>query len=131
ERQLLADVLQRLEGHYDLDLWHWRADTRAFDICIGAILVQHTSWTNVERALHNLRDAGVDSIKALLRIPLDELALLVRPAGMPVTKAARLQAFASLAQENGGLEQLLRLPRDVLRCLLLGTRGIGRETADV
>ena len=56
---LLLQAHDLLLAHYDIDRWHWRDDTPAFDICLGAILVQHTAWTNVEHALDSLRAAGI------------------------------------------------------------------------
>jgi endonuclease-3 related protein len=127
----LLAALDRLIEYYDIDRWHWRNDTPALDICLGAILVQHTAWSNVEKALANLRAAGCSSIHALLALPLEDLALLVRPAGTPRTKALRLHAFASLVQSHAGFDGLFSLPANELRLLLLATPGIGPETADV
>ncbi len=131
ETKLLQDVYQRLEAAYDLDRWHWRADTPAFDICAGAILVQHTAWSQVEKALDNLRNAGALSPREIASMPEEELASSVRPAGMPLTKARRLKAFVALADRHGALEGLLALPAAELRRVLLATPGIGPETADV
>jgi endonuclease-3 related protein len=55
ESAFLLDIHKRLLTRYDIDRWHWQDDTPALDICLGAILVQHTAWTNVEKALANLR----------------------------------------------------------------------------
>jgi endonuclease-3 related protein len=131
ERALLMALHERIAAHYDLERWHWRPDTPAFDICVGALLVQHTAWTNVERALANLRASGIDSLELIDALAEAELALLVRPAGMPLTKARRLQAFARRALELGGLAAMALLPPAQLRTLLLATTGIGPETADV
>jgi endonuclease-3 related protein len=127
----ILEVFARLRARYDLDRWHWQADTPAFDICIGAILVQHTAWSQVEKALANLREAGCFSVESLCQVELDALARLVRPAGMPAQKAARLRAFAELCLERGGISGLLALPTGELRAVLLATPGIGPETADV
>jgi endonuclease-3 related protein len=121
---------ERLVQHYDIDGWHWGHETPPFEVCIGCILVQHTSWTNVEKALTNLRAAGVWSIEAIAAMPVDELALLVRPVGTPLTKAMRLQTFAALVLAHGGFESLFAMPAEELRALLLSTSGIGPETAD-
>jgi endonuclease-3 related protein len=131
DKAFVLDVYGRLEAHYDIDRWHWREDTPAFDICAGAILVQHTAWAQVEKALANLRDAGRFSAGSIARTTDEELAALLRPAGMPLTKARRLKAFVALADRHGGLDQLLSLPAIDLRTMLLATRGIGPETADV
>ncbi len=127
----LRDVYDRLTRHYDIDRWHWRVDTPLLDVCLGAILVQHTAWVNVEKAVENLRNAGRLTLEALASIPVEELALLVRPAGTPLTKARRVKTFVELVGSRGGFEGLFALPADELRANLLATNGIGPETADV
>jgi endonuclease-3 related protein len=128
---LLIEAHERLLSHYDVDRWHWQETSTAFEICLGAILVQHTSWTNVEKALANLRQAGVESLQAIANRGQDALALLVRPCGTPSVKASRLKVFADLVLSHGGFDGLFALPTPELRDLLLATYGIGPETADV
>ena len=128
---LALDVHNRLLAHYDVDRWHWRADTPPLDVCIGAILVQHTAWANVEHALANLRRLPELTPQALLALSEEELAVLVRPAGTPLTKARRLQTLASVVVEHGGFDRLLASDTPALRRILLATPGIGPETADV
>lgn len=125
------EVHRRLLSHYDVDRWHWQADTEPIDVVIGGILVQHTAWGNVELALANLRTLPELTPQMLLDLSEEELALLVRPAGTPLTKARRLQAFASMVVSHGGFDGLFALDTDELRGLLLSTPGIGPETADV
>jgi endonuclease-3 related protein len=128
---LLLAAHERLLAHYDVDRWHWQEHSTAFEICLGSILVQHTAWTNVEKALANLRDASVDSMQSLAALGEDEIAALVRPSGTPAVKARRLKVFAGLVLSHGGFEGLFSLATDELRRLLLATYGIGPETADV
>jgi endonuclease-3 related protein len=123
-------VHQRLLARYDIGGWHWRVDTPALEICLGAILVQHTNWANVERALAKLREAKAISLETIDALSEAALAELVRPAGTPIPKARRLKAFADLARRAGGLEALLAKEPAELRLLLLATYGIGPETAD-
>lgn len=129
-RRTLEKVLARLDAAYDFDGWHWQPHTPAAYVCIGAVLVQHTAWANVERALARLQAAEACSLEAALGLSEEALAELVRPAGTPLTKARRLHALARLAAEHGGLDRLLALPADELRPRLLATFGIGPETAD-
>ncbi len=129
-RAALQDVFARLDAAYDYDGWHWQPDTPPERVCIGALLVQHTRWENVERAMARLEAAGALSLQAVLRLQVEDLAELVRPAGTPGTKARRLRALGGLAHEHGGLSRLLALPAEELRARLLGTHGIGPETAD-
>jgi endonuclease III related protein len=127
----LLAVHERLLAHYDIDRWHWQEESTPTEIFLGAILVQHTSWTNVEKALANLRAAGAASFEAIACLSPEEVSDLVRPSGTPVVKARRLKAFAELLLAYGGFEGLFELPTPELRSLLLSTYGIGPETADV
>jgi endonuclease-3 related protein len=127
----LQEAHERLLAHYDVDRWHWQEHSTAFEICLGAILVQHTAWANVEKALANLRAAGVDSLEAIEGLGEDELVALIRPSGTPNVKVRRLRAFAELVRSHGGFLSLFSLETAELRALLLGTYGIGPETADV
>ncbi len=129
-RRSLESVLARLDAVYDFRAWHWQPHTSAEYVCISAVLVQHTNWANVERALERLESAGACSLNAIRTLAERQLTELVRPAGMPLVKARRLSNLAQLAHEQGGLGRLLKLPTDELRARLLATDGIGPETAD-
>jgi endonuclease-3 related protein len=132
EALFLAEVHVRLAGHYDLERWHWKEiGTPPLDVCLGAILVQHTAWGNVEKALANLRAAGADRLEVLQALSEEELAMLVRPAGTPLPKARRIKALVELVDAHGGFDGLFARPVDELSSLLLATYGIGPETADV
>lgn len=129
-RRLLA-ILDALEGMHAPRGWHWQPGTSPFEIAVGAILVQNTSWTNVEGALALLRARGALQPQRMAELRLDELETLVRPSGQYRQKARKLQSFLALTQRHGGLEALLALPAETLRAELLATWGIGPETADV
>jgi endonuclease-3 related protein len=111
---------------------HWWPGDGPFDVIAGAILTQNTNWTNVEKALAALREAGVWSFKAIHGTDRDELADLIRPSGYFNQKARKLHEFSALVENdfNGELDKLLGLPMDDLRGRLLGIWGIGEETAD-
>ena len=126
----VSAVYRRLDATYDFSAWHWQRHTPAEYVCISAVLVQHTNWSNVERAIERLREAGAFSLDAIGKRAEDALAALVRPAGTPLVKARRLRALALLAADHGGIDGLLMLPTAALRALLLATHGIGPETAD-
>ena len=108
------------------------ADERKLEVCIGAILTQNTNWTNVEKALANLRAAGLMSVAAIHAKPHAELAEIIRPAGYYNVKAKRLKNFIARVDEAFGedIGAFLDRPVSVLREELLGVNGIGRETAD-
>jgi endonuclease-3 related protein len=109
----------------------WPGDT-PFEVIIGAILTQNTNWSNVEKAITNLKYAKVLTPEKLHRLDIKKLASLIRPAGYFNIKAARLKSFLDWFFDNyqGKLARLKKIPTDVLRRELLGVKGIGPETAD-
>jgi endonuclease-3 related protein len=111
---------------------HWWPAESPFEVIVGAILVQNTAWTNVERAIANLREAEALRVDAIREIPAERLEQLVRPSGYFRQKAARLKEFARLvdAEFSGSVELMLAMPTERLREKLLAQKGIGPETAD-
>ena len=109
----------------------WPAETR-FEMIVGAYLTQNTAWTNVERALANLRAAEVLSVEGIRAIRLSRLERLVRPSGYFRQKARRLKTFVAFLDKSysGSLDRLFSQPTDKLRSELLALNGIGPETAD-
>lgn len=99
---------------------------------VGAILTQNTAWTNVERAIANLRRARVLAPDRMHRLPLRTLADLIRPAGYFNVKARRLRAFTGwlMGAWGGRVDRMLRADAAALRRQLLAVHGIGPETAD-
>lgn len=96
------------------------------------MLTQNTAWTNVEKAVSALRNAGALSPQVLDAIPRETLASLIRPAGYYNVKARRLHAMVSFLMANAGgdCEALASTGLEDLRERLLGVHGVGRETAD-
>jgi endonuclease-3 related protein len=109
----------------------WPART-PFEVIVGAILTQNTSWGNVERAIANLRSAQMLRPSAIADARTSKLATLVRPSGYFRQKAKKLKAFVRfLKQEYGGsLKRMFDTPTEILREQLLAVHGIGPETAD-
>lgn len=114
-------------GHQD---W-WPGDT-PFEVCVGAILTQNTAWTNVERAIANLKRARKLTLRAIHDMPHNTLAAMIRPAGYFNIKAKRLKHFVAfvMARHRGSLQRMFRADPRRLREELLGVNGIGPETAD-
>jgi endonuclease-3 related protein len=125
--QEVYDRLFRAYGHQ-----HWWPGETPFEVMIGAVLVQNTSWKNVEKAIENLRQQDLLNPLALFRTPPEELAELIRPAGYYRLKARRLHnLLAVLVQRyDGSLEQMFQSSPSSLREELLDINGIGPETAD-
>jgi endonuclease III related protein len=109
----------------------WPGDTR-FEIIVGAVLTQNTSWSNVVRAIHNLREAELLEPHALYNVPMEELEDLIHPAGYYHVKAQRLRSLLKFILEryDGSLEKMFRTDLAELRAELLSINGIGPETAD-
>jgi endonuclease-3 related protein len=111
---------------------HWWPGKTPFEVIVGAILTQNTSWTNVERAITNLRKARLLTPAAIEKAPVQKIEALIRSSGYFRQKARKLKAFcAFLRFEYGGsLKRMFAQPTLALRERLLRVFGIGPETAD-
>jgi len=111
---------------------HWWPGETPFEVAVGAILTQNTNWSNVEKAIANLKKDKVLNPKALHDMSHARLASLIRPAGYFNVKAKRLKNFISfLINEYHG--SMTRMEKEDLRSIrnkLLSINGIGPETAD-
>jgi endonuclease-3 related protein len=126
----LLNIYKKLESHFGPQRW-WPADT-PFEVVVGAILTQNTSWRNVERAIENLKNEGVLSPEGIYRIPVERLETLLIPSGFFKIKTKWLKHFIDFLflKYGGDLDRLLSLEPGPLRGELLGVSGIGKETAD-
>lgn len=111
---------------------HWWPAETPFEVIVGAYLTQNTSWTNVERAMENLRNADVLSFDGIRALKLARLERLIRPSGYFRQKAQRLKTFIKFLDlcYDGSLEQMFAQPTAKLRGELLALNGVGPETAD-
>jgi endonuclease-3 related protein len=127
---ILHEAYERLLAAFGPQRW-WPGDT-PFEVLVGAVLVQNTSWKNVELAITNLREEGVLSFAGLHELDQGELEELIRPAGYYKVKARRLGNLLDFIAQNyeGSLEQMFSTSLSTLREELLGVNGIGPETAD-
>lgn len=129
-RDRYLEVFNRLLSAFGPQAW-WPADT-PFEVMVGAILTQNTAWTNVERAISNLKSVGSFEPKGLLQMPDDDLAAAIRPAGYYNLKARRLKAFLEyfVGRYAGCPDRMQAVPVARLRLELLDVNGVGPETAD-
>ena len=111
---------------------HWWPGDGRFEIIAGAILTQNTNWTNVEKAIANLKAACSLTPERIYNLQTETLAELIRPAGYFNIKAKRLKSFMNWLFENydGRLENIEAVETRQLREELLAVKGIGPETAD-
>ena len=139
-RRLIATFYRTLLRQWGPQNW-WPAESQ-FEVIVGAILTQNTSWTNVERAMRNLRQAGMLSLKSISEAESAHLETLLRPAGYFRQKTRRLQeltafilgSYGAAGERTSGdhpaLRRMFAEPTEQLREVLLAQKGVGPETAD-
>ena len=127
---LLMNIYQKLYQAYGPRDW-WPAET-SFEVMVGAILTQNTSWRNVEKAIQKLKGKGVLNPEGIHDLKKTQLASLIKSSGYYRIKADRLKAFVNFLFEefDGDLKRMGRERLGELREKLLGVKGIGPETAD-
>jgi endonuclease-3 related protein len=110
----------------------WWPGESPFEVMVGAVLVQNTAWRNVERAIANLRDERLMEPNAMYKLPVEQLAELIRPAGYYQVKARRLRNLLEFVviSYGGSLDAMFATDLATLRDQLLSIHGIGPETAD-
>ena len=126
----LTEMFNLLLDHYGPRNW-WPAETE-LEMMVGAILTQNTNWKNVEKAIENLKNANLISLKALSSVAISKLAQEIRPAGYYNIKAKRLKNLINFIVNHydGNIDDLQEEETDSLRQGLLSVNGIGPETAD-
>ena len=128
--QRLLEMFELLLAHFGPQNW-WPAKTE-LEVMIGAILTQNTNWTNVEKAISNLKNKDLVSLDGLVSLSIEDLAKEIRPAGYYNIKAKRLKNLINFIfdQYDGDLSGFLQENPDRLREGLLSVNGVGPETAD-
>ena len=126
-----------LRAYYDALLaaygpQHWWPGRTPFEVIVGAILTQNTSWSNVESAIRNLRREKLLTPRAMEAVSVARLAGLIRSSGYFRQKANKLKSFVRFLhlEYGGSLARMFRTPTFTLRGELLSVHGIGPETAD-
>lgn len=130
KRELLMDIYSRLYDAFGPQHW-WPGET-PFEIMIGAILTQNTNWKNVEKAIKNLKEAGIFSPSQMLEVHPQKLATLIKSSGYFNQKAKKLKNFLKFFKEEYGfsVERMKGESQERLREKLLSVKGVGKETAD-
>lgn len=126
----LLTIYQKLYRRFGPQHW-WPADS-PFEVMVGAILTQNTSWQNVEKAIKNLKKNNLMTEKSLAGVSTRRLAGLIRPAGYFNIKAKRLRNFLDFFCKNykTSIRRMRASDTGRLREELLSVNGIGKETAD-
>jgi endonuclease-3 related protein len=126
----LLEIYNILLEHFGPQGW-WPGET-PFEIMVGAVLTQNTSWTNVSKAIDSLKKENLLSFAQLQDLPVEVLAAKIRSAGYFNLKAARLMNLLDFIgrEFNGSLEEMFAGDWRSLREAILTVKGIGPETAD-
>jgi endonuclease III related protein len=129
-RKQLMSIYGALFRAYGPQHW-WPGDT-PFEVLVGAVLTQNTSWTNVEKAIANLKRERVLTFSRMLSVAPGKLALLIRPSGYFNIKTKRLRNLLLFIHNSysGSLVRMFSADPARLRQQLLEVNGIGQETAD-
>ena len=129
-KEILEEVYQRLYQAFGPQ--HWWPGQTPFEVIIGAILTQNTSWVNVEKAINNLKKKKLLTPKALNRVSRNRLGGLIKSSGYYNQKAKKVKNFIQFLFDNyrGSLKRMFSEDFLVLRAKLLNVNGIGLETAD-
>lgn len=126
----LNSIYKKLYAHFGPQHW-WPADD-AFEVMVGAILTQNTNWSNVEKAIANLKKNRLFRPDKLYKLSQGKLAGYIKPSGYYNIKAKRLKCFLEFffktCQANA--RKMAAQEIGVLRKRLLSVSGIGPETAD-
>lgn len=121
-------IYKSLYKHYGPQQW-WPGDS-PFEIMVGAVLTQNTAWSNVEKAINNLKQVDALNPESIAGAHHKRLAKWLKPSGYFNIKAKRLRAFCRWYLDQGGIKALAKYPTNELRDKLLAVHGIGPETAD-
>lgn len=105
-------------GNYDFP----KTDNQRFEIMLGAILTQNTTWTSAEKALGNLKELDALNPEKIFNMDLIDLKEAIRCAGFLNQKSVYIQEIAKFFISLEG-----QIPS---RKEILHVKGVGNETAD-
>lgn len=123
---LLIKIYDLLYDEYGPQSW-WPADDW-FEVIVGAVLTQNTSWRNVEKAISNLKNNRMLKPEKLCELSNEQLAILIKPAGFYNLKAKRLRNVLDFLKKYDF--DFNKLSSNIKREELLKIKGVGKETAD-
>jgi endonuclease-3 related protein len=111
---------------------HWWPGDSPFEVAVGAILTQNTNWSNVKKAIENLKKYKLLEPYKIYKIDHKKLSELIKSSGYYTIKAKRLKSFIDflIKEYNGKIESMNNEDTLLLRKKLLSINGIGKETAD-
>jgi endonuclease-3 related protein len=125
----IDDIYEKLLSFYGDPHW-WPGET-PYEIMVGAVLTQNCAWSNVEKAIANLKAVCDLTPEAIAEMDNEKLAGLIRPAGFFTRKALYLKAITKWYEGYGySVENVRQNELYKMRKEILSVKGIGNETAD-
>jgi len=119
-KALRAEVLLKESPPY------WWPNAGTFEVVVGAILTQNTTWHNVEKSLKNLE--GSLTLASFANLTPDTLKRAIKPSGFYNQKSQRLLTLSHHILAD--FQTFESFQKEVTREWLLAQKGIGPETAD-
>jgi endonuclease-3 related protein len=110
------------ESYHPHDYLYPKNQLEVFEVCLGSILTQNTTFTSVVKSLNNLKEKNALSSKAIKEMNIDELKLAIKASGYHNQKAKYILGFIDFFEVLDA--------RTPTRDELLSVLGIGEETAD-
>ncbi len=112
--------------------WPVLGSNPEFEIAIGTILTQQTTWQQVEKAITDMINDKLLTPRKLSTANIAEIHEMIRPTGFYRQKSNRIINFSNYLVKNydSDIRKLLSKPDNELRQELLNLEGIGKETAD-
>jgi endonuclease-3 related protein len=129
-KKILVKMYQKL--YQTIGPRHWWPADSPFEVVVGAILTQNTSWKNVEKALGALKEKNILDPLQLYKVDEQYLATTITSSGFFNIKSKRIKSFINFLFEHyqGSLEKMFSEKLTLLREKLLAINGVGPETAD-
>lgn len=128
KNHLIKDIYVILNKYFG-DLQWWPAES-IFEVMVGAVLTQNTSWLNVEKAIQSIKKHCIMSPdKILIEKNLPEI---IKASGCYYIKSKRLKDLCIYLSDSHSTfyADLRNKTTKTLRSELLSIKGIGQETAD-
>lgn len=125
---------EKLNEVYDVLLQHygplnWWPAKNSYEVMVGAILTQNTSWSNVEKAISNFKQELTAQL--IKQLSINDLAQIIKPSGYYNQKAKKLKALTDwFEQYDFNILNTKHKTTLQLRTELLNIFGVGKETAD-
>ncbi|MFA5455645.1 MAG: endonuclease III domain-containing protein [Sulfurimonas sp.] len=109
-------------GYHKLNYNFPRNSNEIFEVCLGSILTQNTTFASVVKSLENLHVKNALNVNAIESMDIDELKEAIKPSGYFNQKARYILEFIKFYRSLNGTTPT--------REALLNVTGIGEETAD-